>query len=113
MNKDRIVGAGRNIVGKGERKLGDTIGNGRLETQGLVDEVAGAVQNGFGRLIDRVTDLAENAPDMFAEAVVQSRNVSRRGNVAVRERLGDNGAKYLVAGAFALLALGAFAARRR
>ena len=33
MNKDRIVGAGRNTVGKGERKLGDTIGNGRLETQ--------------------------------------------------------------------------------
>ena len=113
MNKDRIVGAGRNIVGKGERKLGDAIGNGRLETQGLVDEVAGAVQNGIGRLIDRVSDLVEDAPDSIAAAIAESRDMSRRGNVAVRERLGDNGAKYLVAGAVALLALGAFAARRR
>ena len=113
MNKDRIVGAGRNIVGKGERKFGDAIGNGRLETQGLVDEVAGALQNGFGRLIDRVTELVEDAPDSIAAAISQSRDVSRRGNVAVRERLGDNGAKYLVGGAIALLALGAFATWRR
>lgn len=113
MRKDTAIGVGRNLVGKGEAKPAKVLGNTELDWRGFTDEVSGAVQNGISRLIDRAIELVEDTPDLLAGAVKQGRDATKRSNAAMREQLGDNGVKYLVAGAFALLALGTFAARRK
>ena len=113
MNKDQIVGAGRSALAKGEHSLGKAIGNGKVEAENLIDEVGAVVQKSIGRLIDRVTELVEETPDLFTDAMAQGRHASQRGNAIVRKRLGDNGSKYLVVGAIGLIVLGMFAARRR
>lgn len=112
MNNDRIVGAGRELLGKGESAVGDATGSYRLRADGIVDQVAGTVQNGFGKVKDAVGDMVDDAPDMVGRAVDRSRELGRQGDEAIRDRLGDNGPLYLIGGAIALFALGAFALTR-
>ena len=112
MNDDRIIGAGRDLLGKAERGIGDATGSDRLQGDGMVDQVTGAVQHGYGIVKDKVGDLVEDAPGAMAGAVSRTRELGRQGDEAVRERLGDNGPLYLLGGAIALLALGAFAISR-
>lgn len=112
MNEDRIVGATRNIVGKAEHGLGDAVSSDKLKGDGIVDQVTGSIQHGYGQVKDAVADAIDDAPGALAGAVDRSRELGRKGEQAVRERLGDNGPLYLLAGAVALFAIGAFALTR-
>ena len=112
MNEDRIVGAGRNLLGKAERGVGDAVDSNRLVGDGIVDQVAGSVQHGYGKAKDAVTDFADDAPGAVAGAVKQGKELAHDADEAIRERLGDNGPLYLLGGAIALFALGAFAFTR-
>jgi uncharacterized protein YjbJ (UPF0337 family) len=117
MNEDRILGTVRHGMGKAERVVGDAIDSERLEARGVVDQVAGAVQNGYGRIKDRVEDVIDEAPEAIGRAAGRAadraRRLKRRGDDAVRDHWGDNGALYLLAGAAALVAIGFLAFRRR
>ncbi len=112
MNEDRIVGASRNILGKAERGVGNAVDSDRLVGEGVVDQVAGAIQHGYGKAKDAVGDFADDAPGAVAGAVKRGRELVHDGDEAIRDRLGDNGPLYLIGGAVALFALGAFALTR-
>ncbi len=112
MNEDRIMGAGRELLGKGERALGSAAGNEHLQGDGVVDQVAGAVEHGYGQVKDAVGDIVKDAPGAITHAVNRGRELGRHGDEAIRDRLGDNGPLYLIGGAIALFALGAFALTR-
>ena len=112
MNEDRIVGAGRTLLGKAERGVGDTVDSNRLVGDGILDQVAGTVQHGYGKAKDAVGDFVDDAPGAVAGAVKRGRELAHDGDEAIRERLGDNGPLYLIGGAIALFALGAFALTR-
>ena len=112
MNEDRIVGKGREVLGKGERAVGSATGSDRLQGDGVVDQVAGAVQHGYGKARDAVGDLIDDAPGAVTHAVNRGRELGRQGDEAVRDRFGDNGPLYLIGGAVALFAIGAFAFAR-
>jgi len=112
MNEDRVIGAGREMLGNAERGIGEATGSERLQGDGVADQVAGAVQHGYGKVKDAVAEVIDDTPSAIAGAVDQARSYGRHGNEAVRDRLGDNGPLYLVGGAIALFALGAFAFSR-
>jgi len=112
MNEDRIVGAARNMVGDAEHGLGNAFGNDKLKGDGVVDQVAGSIQQGYGKVKDTIVGVIDDTPAAFAGAVDRSRQLTRHGDEAIRDRLGDNGSLYLLAGTVALFALGAFVLTR-
>lgn len=109
MNEDRVMGAGRDMVGKAEWKVGGAIGDRDVQTDGMIDRVAGVFQNGYGAARDVAADAAEVAPVLLEEAANRSRDLGRRIDTVVRENLGDNGPLYVLAGAIGLVGLGLFA----
>jgi uncharacterized protein YjbJ (UPF0337 family) len=112
MNEDRVAGAVRDWVGKAEHGLGDTVGSDTLKSDGLVDQTVGAIQHGYGVVKDAVAGTIDNAPGAVAVALDRGRKLGRKGDDAVRERLGDNGSLYLLTGVVAVFAMGAFALAR-
>lgn len=113
MNKDQIIGQGQSVIGTGKEKLGDAVGSERLKADGVADQITGAVQHGYGVAKDVATDFFGEAPGALASGAEKAREIGRRGEDAIRERLGDNGPIYVLAGAIAFLGLGIFALSRR
>ena len=109
MNEDRVIGAGRDIAGKVEWKVGDALNDQDMQADGVVNRVAGVFQHGYGIARDAADDAAEVAPVLLERAADRSRDLGRRVDTVVRENLGDNGALYLLAGAIGLVGLGLFA----
>ncbi len=60
MNKDRIVGAAKEMSGKVKTGVGKTIGNENLQAEGALDQVEGKVQNTYGKAKDSAHDAADN-----------------------------------------------------
>ena len=109
MNEDRVIGAGRDMAGKVEWKVGDAVGDKDLQADGVIDRVAGVFQHGYGTARDAAADAIDGAPFMLDEAADRGRDLGRRIDAAVRQNLGDNGPLYILAGAIGLVGLGLFA----
>ena len=52
MDKDRIVGSGKQIKGAVKQVLGKAVGDAKLELEGKADQIEGKVQNTIGGLKD-------------------------------------------------------------
>jgi uncharacterized protein YjbJ (UPF0337 family) len=52
MDKDRIVGAAKEIKGSIKQTIGKTVGDAKLQSDGKADQVEGKVQNAIGGLKD-------------------------------------------------------------
>ena len=52
MEKDRIVGSGKQIKGTVKEVLGRAVGDSKLELEGRADKIEGKVQNTIGGLKD-------------------------------------------------------------
>jgi uncharacterized protein YjbJ (UPF0337 family) len=52
MDKDRIEGAEKGIIGKVKEVAGKVLGDAKLESEGKAEQVAGKVQNAVGGLKD-------------------------------------------------------------
>ena len=52
MDKDRIAGSAKVILGKFKAAVGKAVGDAKLEADGKSDEVGGKVQNAVGGLKD-------------------------------------------------------------
>ena len=52
MDKDRIVGSGKQIKGTVKEVVGRAVGDSKLESEGKADKIEGKVQNTVGRLKD-------------------------------------------------------------
>ena len=62
MNKDQVKGRVEQASGKVKEVAGKVVGNDRLKTEGVGDQVKGKVQAGFG-------DAKENAKDKAKELI--------------------------------------------
>jgi uncharacterized protein YjbJ (UPF0337 family) len=49
MNRDEVKGKTEQLKGKVKKAAGDLSGDERLHDEGVADEAAGSVQEGFGR----------------------------------------------------------------
>jgi uncharacterized protein YjbJ (UPF0337 family) len=105
MNEDRVVGAGKELLGKGERGVGVAFDSDRLQADGLVDQISGTVQNGVGQIKDLVSNVVGGAPALASDAADQARRLARRTDDALYDTLGENRHVYVMAGAVALLAV--------
>jgi uncharacterized protein YjbJ (UPF0337 family) len=54
MDKDRIEGAEKGIIGKVKEVAGKVLGDAKLESEGKADKAAGKVQNAVGGIKDTV-----------------------------------------------------------
>ena len=52
MDKDRVEGSAKQIMGAVKQAVGQAIGDAKLESDGRADEVEGKVQNAIGGLKD-------------------------------------------------------------
>jgi uncharacterized protein YjbJ (UPF0337 family) len=52
MDKDRVVGAAKEIKGAVKQVVGKAVGDAKLESDGKADKIEGKVQNAFGGLKD-------------------------------------------------------------
>lgn len=63
MNRDELNGKGEQLKGKLKQAAGDVTGNERLHDEGVADEAAGDVQEGFGRGRRKVGEAIEDLGD--------------------------------------------------
>ena len=61
MNKDQIKGRAKEAAGKLKKKVGQAIGNPRLEAEGAMLEVEGKAQNTVGTVKQKITKSIDNA----------------------------------------------------
>ena len=63
MNRDELNGKGDQLKGKLKQAAGDLTDNDRLHDEGVADEAAGDVQEGFGRGRRKVGEAIEDLGD--------------------------------------------------
>lgn len=56
MDKDRIIGTGKEIKGEVKEAIGKGLGDTKLETEGKADKVEGKVQNTVGGVKDALRE---------------------------------------------------------
>ncbi|MFY9835615.1 MAG: CsbD family protein [Xanthobacteraceae bacterium] len=66
MDENRVTGTVRNVGGNVEEGFGRVTGNTRAQTEGLVNQAAGAAQDLYGQARDSVADAAGAAQDTAA-----------------------------------------------
>jgi uncharacterized protein YjbJ (UPF0337 family) len=54
MDKDRVEGSAKGIVGKVKEVAGKVLGDAKVESEGKADQVAGKVQNAVGGVKDTI-----------------------------------------------------------
>ena len=52
MDKDRIVGSGKQVKGAIKEAIGKAVGDGKLQAEGKADKIEGKVQNLAGSIKD-------------------------------------------------------------
>ena len=52
MDKDRIIGAGKQMAGSVKRVVGKLVGDAKLQADGKAEQVEGKVQNAAGSVKD-------------------------------------------------------------
>ena len=60
MDKDRVEGAGKNIVGKIKEGVGKITGDTKTEAEGKADQVEGKVQNTVGGIKDKAREVLDD-----------------------------------------------------
>ena len=63
MNKDQIKGRVEEATGKVKEAAGKLVGNEKLQTEGMAEQVKGKVQAGFGDAKERAKDAAQKVID--------------------------------------------------
>jgi uncharacterized protein YjbJ (UPF0337 family) len=60
MNRDELEGKGKQVKGKIKQSTGDLIDDQELQDEGIADEAAGEVQEGFGRARRKIGQAIED-----------------------------------------------------
>ena len=52
MDKDRVIGAGRQIAGSVKQAVGELVGDAKLQLDGKAEQIEGKLQNAAGSVKD-------------------------------------------------------------
>ena len=63
MNRDELEGRAEQVKGKVKKAVGDLTDDEQLHDEGVVDETAGDVQEGYGRAKRKVGEAVEDLGD--------------------------------------------------
>jgi uncharacterized protein YjbJ (UPF0337 family) len=61
MDKDRLVGSGKQIIGAAKETVGKVVGDSKLQADGKAEKVEGKVQNVVGGVKDTVKDAVKGS----------------------------------------------------
>ncbi len=78
MNKDEFEGGVRYATGKVEKTVGDVVDHRGLQTDGIVDQVAGGAQHSYGRVRAIIEDAIDSAPALADEARAKLKTAGRQ-----------------------------------
>ncbi|WP_085809168.1 CsbD family protein [Sphingomonas sp. TZW2008] len=113
MNKDEVHGGVRYVGGKAEKFVGDVIDDRGWQVDGVVDQVAGAVQHSYGRAVSVAEDAIETAPGALRDAIddVQERAApamaaAKQGARSLADEIRDNPGLWAAGAALGGYALG-------
>ena len=67
MNKDELEGKGKQIKGKAKQAWGDVTNDERLRDEGVADETAGKVEEGFGKARRKAGDALHEVAEKIKE----------------------------------------------
>ncbi len=67
MNRDELDGKGNQVKGKAKQAWGDLTDDERLHDEGVADETAGDVQEGFGKARRKVGETLNDVADKIKE----------------------------------------------
>ena len=67
MNRDELEGKTEQVKGKIKQGVGDLTDNERLHDEGVADEAAGDVQQGYGKAKRKVGEAIEDLGDKIKE----------------------------------------------
>jgi uncharacterized protein YjbJ (UPF0337 family) len=67
MNQDELDGKGNQVKGKAKQAWGDLTDDERLHDEGVADETAGNVQEGFGKARRKVGEALDDVADKIKE----------------------------------------------
>jgi uncharacterized protein YjbJ (UPF0337 family) len=76
MNEDQVQGEVKDVGGKVEETAGDIAGDGELQRNGLLDQLAGKLQRLFGTVEREAKPVAEKARKLAKERPVASAAVA-------------------------------------
>ena len=88
MDKDRMTGSAKDVVGKVEGAVGSLTGDTQTKMSGQAREAAGTVQNLYGQAKDAARD-AGDAAMTYAKDALDS-DMYRDGSKAVAQQVKDN-----------------------
>ncbi len=77
MDSDRIEGAVKMTGGKIEKQFGRVIGDHKIETDGMIDQLKGSAQNLYGSAKDSVKSAIDGAPPKVRDGAYQTIEVVR------------------------------------
>jgi uncharacterized protein YjbJ (UPF0337 family) len=60
MDKDRVVGAAKQVKGEAKQIVGKLVGDTKLEAEGNADKVEGKLQNTIGGVKDTIRDITKD-----------------------------------------------------
>ncbi|MET7241951.1 CsbD family protein [Methylobacterium sp. EM32] len=94
MDSDRIIGAGQELGGKVQQRVGEWTGDAGTRAQGVADQASGTARNIYGQAKDGVREavrgLADAAPDSLDQARETGRHTYHRADRAVARQIGDH-----------------------
>jgi uncharacterized protein YjbJ (UPF0337 family) len=67
MNRDELDGKTDKVKGRAKQAWGDATNNERLREEGVADETAGNVQEGFGKTRRKVGETLDDIADQIKE----------------------------------------------
>lgn len=90
MDKDRIVGAAKELGGRVEGAVGDMASDSKTQASGAAREAAGTVQNLYGQAKDAARDAGAAAASYAKDAYENSGETLRDSTQALTQKVQDN-----------------------
>jgi uncharacterized protein YjbJ (UPF0337 family) len=89
MDKDRIIGAAKDIGGKVEGAVGDATGDAKTQASGSVREAAGTAQDLYGQAKDAARSVGDTAT-RYAKDAYENSETLRASSEAVAQKVQQN-----------------------
>ena len=81
MDRDKIKGKAKDVLGRAERQAGEWTGNQKAQDEGLKNQVEGKVQNAWGKVKDAGKDLKKDMDrDLHGTDANRDREAAQEGD---------------------------------
>lgn len=102
MNSDQVEGTARETVGRLREDAGAVLGDDVMQGRGKLDQATGAIQHGYGRVVETMQSTADGSP-VPGDVGHAVRKLGRQIASTLHDTFGDAAPTYMLAGAITFL----------